>query len=348
MLKQTKLLKAYLNTNQYHDSTIIRAYASAIAKLGTLEDIKVLLDLFLQKPNAYSHTSLLYVIQKRGNVEMAEALVQNCFDDDGLMKEDINSDVFDCLVWLEHPKTKEILIRNLLNPNLDHSGHCSVCTGLLHYDGSTHQELFIKEVEACIGKNFFDGEFVPALVSKIHQPKRDELIGQLYESGSTVTSTDCNGGIVLGLALSEGRGEELFRKVLWDDHWEADDSSTGTGNWTYYGLQYLGITMCNLFDQIKESVDNEHVETPYIVHQLRMFKAMLSRKAYGAVSPFKFVAPDKETYQEIYQHIFAWDDPNTDNSVNSIASRFTQGKLSFYDEERLINRRMEEEILLMK
>lgn len=346
MITQTRHLITYLETSVHPDYSIISSYVNAIERLGTQEDLHMLLDMFLKKPN-YLLSSFLHPIKLKGNIEMANALVARCFSDDLLLKEDVPEEVLDCIHWLEHPQAQEILWRHFHHDKADHYMHRSACLGLLHFDLSAHQETIIQAIEQCIGKNFFS-EFVPALVCKvIDVAKRDELIEQLYESGKTVTSTDCNGGIVLGLALSPGRGEELFRKLFWDEHWEIQGGGTGTDTFAYTGLQYLQITIQDLCRQIQTNVDNgqNYLQT---IHQLRVLKSMLSKRIFSPHSFLKFSPSFTDSLLDVYTSIFSWSTPHKDDSLARLASDLTQGKLNFYKERNELQLKMDQEVLAMK
>lgn len=352
MLTQTQQLQQIFTRSDRTNYAVVTAYVNAVAQLGNQEDLAVVLDLFLADPTDYKRQYLLFVLQSLGNMEVAEALHQKCFEDD-MLKADMPEEVLNCLVWLEYPPTEALLIRNYENKTLDHGGHFSLCMGLLHYDGAPYQEMYIREVEKCIGKGIFDNEFAPALVCKVASPKREELLEKLYHSGKTVTSTDCNGGIVIGLALSGQRGEELFRELLWDERWETYGGGTGTDSKTYTGLEYLGITMSDLYDEILANVANSHVEADYITYQLRVFKSMLGYRLLRGYNPkdwsgrsyLKFVPPPSDRLVDLHQKLFTWSTPHKDDALNGIAHQFSQGKIEFYEEAQQLRRLIKEEVL---
>lgn len=346
MITQTKHLITYLNIASHPDYRIIDSYVRAIDQLGTLEDLQTLLELFLQQPDNYQYASLLIPIKKRGNISMANMLVEHCLDN-CLLKEGISENVLDCLVWLKHPQAEEILWRHFHYEKSDYAMHCSACIGLLHFDLSANQEVIIRAIEKCIGNNLFD-EFVPALVCKVtNVTKRDELVERLYESGNTVTSTDCNGGIVLGLALSSGKGETLFRKLFWDEHWEIQGGGTGTDTWAYTGLQYLQISIQDLCRQIQKNIDNQQSDEQTI-HQLRVLKSMLSWRTSRPHSLLQFSPSFTDSLLNIYTSIFSWSSPHKDDSLAGLASKLTQGELNFYSERDQLQLKMDQEVLAMK
>lgn len=346
MITQTRHLITYLNTASHPESSVILSYVRAIDALGTQEDVQLLLDLFLQQPDFY-RSSLLHPIKRQGTQAMAESLVAHCFNDKGLLKEDIPEDVLDCITWLNHPQAEEILWRHFHYEKADHSMHFSACIGLLHFDLSAHQDTIVQAIEQCIGKSLFD-EFVPTLVCKVNDAhKRDELIEQLYESGNTVTSTDCNGGIVLGLALSSGKGEAYFKKLFWDEHWEIQGGGTGTDSCAYTGLQYLQISMQDLCRQIQANIDGGQ-DDKQTIHQLRVLKSMLSYRVSRSYSWLKFSPIFTDSLLNVYSSIFSWSTPHKDDSLAGLASSLTQGKLNFYRVRDELQLKMNQEVLAMK
>ncbi|WP_299456145.1 hypothetical protein [uncultured Microscilla sp.] len=344
MITQTRRLITYLKISGHPQNSIISSYVKAIDQLGSQEDLQVLLDLFLKQPDNYKYTDLLYAIKRRGNKAMANALVKHCFDDQLLLKKGITEEVLDCITWLEHPQAEAILWRHFHHKKTDYSIHQAACIGLLHFDLSAHQGVILKAIEACIGKNLFD-EFVPALVCKVTDvAKRDELVERLYESGSTVTSTDCNGGIVLGLALSSGRGEELFKKLFWDEYWEVQGGGTGTNTFAYTGLQYLQITIQDLCRQIQADIDSGQ-DDQQTIHQLRVLRAMLSCRMRRPYSLLKFSPVFTDSLLNVYASVFSWSTPHKDDSLAGLASKLTQGKFNFYKEKIELQLKIDKEIL---
>ncbi|EAY31262.1 hypothetical protein [Microscilla marina] len=343
MITQTQHLITYLKTSVHPQNSIISSYAKAIEQLGDQEDLQALLELFLQQADNYKYQALLSPIKRRGNKAMADALVEHCFDH-FLLKEGITEKVLDCITWLKHPQAEEILWRHFHHEKANYSMHQAACIGLLHFDLSAHQGVILKAIEACVGKNIFD-EFVPALVCKITDiAKRNELAERLYESGCTITSTDCNGGIVLGLALSPGRGEELFKKLFWDEYWEVQGGGTGTDTFAYTGLQYLQITIQDLCKQIQADIDNGQ-DDQQTIHQLRVLRSMLSCRIRRSYSLLKFSPVFTDSLLNVYASVFSWSTPHKNDSLAGLASKLTQGKFNFYKEKTELQLKVDKEIL---
>lgn len=342
MLGHTKqLFHIFQNTAAKKDYSILRAYCQAIAKRGKTEDAQQLLDIFLQDPTDPYRASLLEPVKLLGNQSMAQELAEGCFENQ-LLRQGIHEDVLETIVWLEYEEAESLLIHQFQQEKQDYYHDQSTCIGLLHYACTSYQDIILTEIEKCYDQNLFR-EFVPALVCKLPQEKQAEVLDRLYEMGNTVVSTDCNAGIIVGFALSGEKGRKLFQKVFWNKQWETYGGGTGTDYWAYIALEYLGVSLKFLYDQIKYSVKTQR-EPEFIIHQLRVMKSMLRHKV-GHTCPFKFLKPLNESYQEIFDYFFAWSTPEKDDSIAGLSRHFTHGELSFHEEERLLRMRMEQEIL---
>jgi hypothetical protein len=121
-------------------------------------------------------------------------------------------------------------------PGADWGAHASAVDGLLNLPCDSIRDGIRAEVERCYGRNLFP-EYVPALAFKTGDPT---LLEGIWTLGSTTASTDCNGGIILGIALYGEAGRPYFRRLMWDPYWEADSTATGSLGALYAGLQCLG------------------------------------------------------------------------------------------------------------
>jgi hypothetical protein len=54
-------------------------------------------------------------------------------------------------------------------------------------------------------------------------------LGRLVEWGEGAASTDCNGGLILGIALpGDDSARAAFSLLLWNPRWEAYGGGTGS------------------------------------------------------------------------------------------------------------------------
>lgn len=121
----------------------------------------------------------------------------------------------------------------------DHATNRSACFGLVHLPCAGREGAIADAIRACHGRNLF-GEFTPMLAAKLGD---DALLEPLIAPGAP-TSTDCLGGVLLGLALVGAR--ERFESVLFDPHWEATDTGTGNLGCTWPAVRVLGLSLCAL------------------------------------------------------------------------------------------------------
>jgi hypothetical protein len=178
------------------------------------------------------------------------------------------------------------------------------------------------------------------LVSKIQNPSK--ILPQLYQLGSTVCSTDCNAGIILGFALSGNKGEAYFRQVLFEPWWETYSSATGTVYWTYVGMVSLGIRFADLYQPIKKK--SSKIDLTY---QLTVLYHLLNIKINAqGIFPLKFIdLSQMESYISIYRQLFQWENPNQRNNIIDLAKTVNLDE-KFYNLEQLITHKIGEELIL--
>ena len=73
---------------------------------------------------------------------------------------------------------------------------------------------------------------------------------------------------------------------------------------------------------------------------------MLRHRIDQNILPLKFIKATKESFLDIYQQIFTWSDQDKDDSINGLSRDYVKDEFSFYEEERLIKIKMEQEIFL--
>lgn len=236
-----------------------------------------------------------------GNQETAERIFHECFDQEKL-KENMPENLLYCLGYLEYEPALPILMKYMKENHWYLS--TEACLGLVHLSCKGYEDVILQEIQSCMGKPLFN-EFIPVLSFKI-----DEL----YQWGSMKASTDCNAGILLGIALYGEKTRGLYKKILWDEHWEADSPSTGTRYWTYIGMQYLQISFRELYEEIKENIQRS-CESNALEYQLNVLHALLECKISDHHMPIKFGCLVPESYADIYQILFECSGPHKDDSI---------------------------------
>ncbi|HEX2908917.1 MAG TPA: hypothetical protein VHO69_18740 [Phototrophicaceae bacterium] len=269
-------------------------YATLIAQYGGLADALGLLP-HLLKVDELTQECLLLPIAAHGDTAVAQWLVEHCLA--GVSpKPGITSEVLWALGFLGYEPAEALLIEHLTqDKTADYYSLQAVCLGLLHFSCAAYQDVIRREVEACYGQNLFK-EFVPALAYKTGAP---DLLDGIYELGRTTASTDCNGGIFLGIALYGAR--DLFKSVLWDEYWEAGGYGTGTDRWAFVGTQILGLTLAELYQEtFQHNVD----------YRLDIFHRLLAARLHWPLSPLHFVSPPNETCADLWLLLNRWSNPN--------------------------------------
>jgi hypothetical protein len=85
--------------------------------------------------------------------------------------------------------------------------------------------------EALFQNCFTGGELMPGLSEDIlhclgYLGYTEALLEGIFQPGSTTASTDCNGGIILGVALYGAKGLPCFRQIMLSPHWQAGCNKT--------------------------------------------------------------------------------------------------------------------------
>jgi hypothetical protein len=95
-------------------------------------------------------------------------------------------------------------------------------------------------------------------------------------------STDCNGGLILGIALHGDRARAEFTRLLWNPWWEAHDGGTGSDRWAYAGARVLSLNMPELYIDLVAKLKSD-TSTNDKRHCLKTFVALLD---YWASRPW--------------------------------------------------------------
>ncbi len=331
VLPVTKELIEYLDNKEVKkDYRIISSYVYAIITCGSLEDAQKITTYYISRPvNAY-HTDLLSIIKELGDYGCAYKVFDYSFRK-GMLKDEMSEEVLELIGFFQIQEAKPILIHYAFDGK-DYYECRSAIFGLLHFDCSDIQDKIILEIEGIYNKSFFN-EYLPVLVSKLKDPRI--FLEKLYELGSTVASTDCNGGIVLAFALCGELGRPYFRKVLFDPYWETYGSGTGTDKATYQGIKELNIKFVDLYQEIKK-LPSKSREQEYSLHVLFV---MLSHRVADNQLP-------QESLINIYEELYGWKTPNCSDNIIDLCKNYEDLHNKAYQLERAIENKMKEELIL--
>lgn len=283
--------------------------ADFIAKHGSLEDAEVLLKLFLEYAEEYGAECLLEPIMRLGNLDTALSLAAACLNGNQL-KEGVRAGVLHALGFLGFAEVRDVLWDYAQHG--DWSQQLEASLGLLNLPCDGLEKEIAVAIRGCLGRNLFP-EFLPILACKTGDPELPRL---LFDLGQTVASTDCNGGLVFGLALYGELGSPYFDRVLLEPHWEAWGPGTGTGRWTYEGFRHLGRRISDLARVIRAN----HASMPFNrwEFQVRTWVALAECYLRNVLPVLRGVRYPHETAAEIHAAAFEWSSPDRDDSLTGL------------------------------
>ncbi|MEV4512105.1 hypothetical protein AB0K00_24440 [Dactylosporangium sp. NPDC049525] len=277
----------------------VRAAVRAIRRSGDADDASALLPVFLRDPAAGN--ALLPVLACHGDPSTAEAL---------LSVHERNPEVLHAVGYLGHEAAALILWDQVLRGDWD--AQCAAVLGLVHLrcDGiDVGAELRRHE-----GHGLFP-ELLPALAVKTGDPTWAE---RLLDWGTNHASTDCNGGLLLGLALLGDAGREAFDLALWSPTWETWSGSTGTVRWALRGALAAGLSVTDLrgrFDAHVAAATDPHDRTNAVLVLTGVLDCWLDDQWTG----LRAAAPPPETKERAYRLLFEGDD-----ALDEVAERLVR------------------------
>ena len=299
MLHTTMLLKDQLNRDQapWRET---RAAVELITLHGGPDDALALLPLLLQ---CHQHADLLLpLFLGWGTHSLVEQCVQRFFNNVAFDPQTPSS-VLHLLGYFGYePATRALWTHARMQAAFgDYDHHTAACLGLLSLPCSAIQQAIATEIRSYRGKNLFP-ELVPVLAHKTQDP---ELWSFLYELGSTTASTDCNGGLISGIAFYGRLGAPLFERLLWDPYWEAYGGGTGSDRWAYAGLHVLQWPLAEVlhagYEQVLTTTEPRQQE-----HSWQVLLALLNLAIDHPRLWVRGIAYQPLDYAALYRHFFAW------------------------------------------
>ncbi len=328
----TNLLINYLKTDA-PDYAIVSSYVYTIRRLGTQEDVSTLMEYYHQNPTTNHVGYILTLLYDFGTLSDAKELWKHSFKN-GVLKSGHPEEVLHILGYLGLEESRDVLLRYALNSN-DHSLNQNAVLGLIHLDCSNHQSELNKEIEGCYGKSLFS-EFSPSLVCKVSD--QYDILSHFYKLGSSIVSTDCNGGIVLAFSLCGDTGKDFFWRVLWDENWECLGGGTGTDYWTYIAMQNLGISFLDLYNIIRETKTKGALE-----YRLKVFKSLIRYRIIDAPHPIQFIKTSRVSFLDLYKILYGWVDKYISDNIMDLARKVNLDS-DFYRLKILLEFKVREEM----
>lgn len=313
------------------------AAAAAVLRHGSRDDAEALLPLFLETPE--THADLLPVFAQHGDITTAERLMKATLVN-GVRREDVPSEVLQVLGYLGHEAAEQILWHHVVREDGDYYESMDAALGLLHLPCDGLQDQIDAALDLHFGANVFP-EFLPALAVKTGTTA---WLDRLVAWGETGASTDCNGGLILGIALHGEAGRAEFRRLVWNPWWEAGASATGSSRWTYAGARALGIGMAELYGELtahlaSDSGSDSDEETT--VHCFSTFVALLDHWVRRPWLGLRMAPDPEETADELATLLFDWSTPHEDDSLTGLAYRVLDRDSPLIGEVHELERRLE-------
>lgn len=307
LYKQEKEWEPLFTTNE---ATILR--------LGTEEDADAFFTAFLDRPG-WQGEMLLEPVRVLGREKLARRIVQECFQGDQL-REEMSDDILLCLGHMQASQAEALLWPYAAGKLGYHWHGRQACMGLLHLPCENLKQEIEAGVRACYGKNWWASEYLPILAYKTG---KQDLLEGLYQLGSTTASTDCNGGLVLGIALYGETGRSFFQRLLWDPYWEADASATGTAYATALGCRYLQISPLDLYTNLQTLCSQTTPNTAQISHGFALISAMIKLfdTEQDDLLTIKFLPGVQCQIQDMLDHILLPEN-STERGIINLARTF--------------------------
>ncbi|WP_212843070.1 hypothetical protein [Catellatospora sp. IY07-71] len=286
------------------------AIVDVILRHGSSSDARALLAAFLDDPRA--RRRLVPVFARHGDLPTAERLVAVCVDA-GRLREGVPTEVLHAVGYLGYEPAERMLWDHVEGP---YDEAMNACLGLLHLPCRDLRTDIAQALERHFGVNLFP-EFLPVLATKTGDPS---WLDKLVTWGEGGASTDCNGGLILGIALHGGRARTAFTQLLWNPRWEAHGPGTGSDYWAYAGARALGLSMAELYADLVARLESD-ADVDDKRHCLSTFTALLG---YWASRPWLGLrsAPDPaETCDALLDLLFAWSTPHRDDSLIGLAGQ---------------------------
>ncbi|MEU8078723.1 hypothetical protein AB0B31_25180 [Catellatospora citrea] len=286
------------------ESTVV----DVILRHGSLADAQALLPVFVENPEA--RRRLVPIFARHGDASTAGLLLAACTAA-GQLREGVPAEVLHAVGFLGYEPAERMLwdhVEGLYPESMN------ACLGLLHLPCDGLRTEIAQALRRHHGAGLFP-EFLPVLATKTGDPS---WLGRLVQWGEGGASTDCNGGLILGIALHGERARAEFTQLLWNPWWEANGGGTGSDRWAYAGARVLGLSMSDLYAGLSARVRSD-AGTEDKRHCLETFVALLG---YWAGRPWLGLdrAPDPtETCDMLLDLLFEWSTPDRDDSLIGLA-----------------------------
>ncbi|MCB0736863.1 MAG: hypothetical protein KDC92_05060 [Bacteroidetes bacterium] len=300
MLASTQALFRLLSFQEALNHELISVHVKVVCKLGSAIDANAILNWMQEQSNLKYVSHLLPVLTKHGTTKHALELYHLSVVN-GEMKPDAPEELMAYWGKVGLQSAVSLLAATAFNKQSDHYQiKCSVL-GLVHLNTHDYEPKIEAALEACYGRALF-AEYHPALVAKL--PNRVSHFKRMFELGEEIASTDCNGGLLLGFALSGAEGKPWLKRALYSQAWDSFDYGTGTVYASYKAIKFAQIPLLELYHDLA-MVDAQNSQQ--LAYQLGLLLAMLSLRLQDVDHE------PLESVLELYQGLFNQHEAQTRN-----------------------------------
>ncbi|GGJ06131.1 hypothetical protein [Paenibacillus hunanensis] len=326
MIEPTKRLIELFRSEVPLDSSIIQSYCDVIASSGDADDAKVLLEWYKKHAEDWQYVPILQVVMRCGDMELAAELYAYSFEQ-GRLRENAPDGILHILAYMGYPLPSEYIVDCVVSNDQD------ACLALLHMPYDHHYSRIVELFDQMYGQALFP-ELLPALC--VQWAPEEQMVPKLLAWGKQA-SIDCNGGLVLGIAMYGPAQKDQIKQILWDTDWELYSNGTGGHWWAYMSMPLVELTFAELIQDLKhafglkDKVDRDDQER--IVrnggqaadasdpskrsaeHCFDVLHSLLQLQLEHVPHPLRYVTPNRESMIDLYQQLFAWSTPHVDDSI---------------------------------
>ncbi|MEV8031692.1 hypothetical protein [Streptomyces sp. NPDC086182] len=292
-----------------------------VLRYGSRSDVEALLPVFLDDPGA--REKLVPIFARHGDVGVAERLLEAGVEA-GRLRDGVPTGVLHAVGYLGCESAERMLWEHVERPHYDHHERprydhheaMDACLGLLHLPCQGLRTEIAEALERHVGSGLFP-EFLPILATKTGDPS---WLGRLVEWGESGASTDCNGGLILGIAAHGDAARAEFNRLLWNPRWQAYGGGTGSDRWAYAGARLLGLGMPELYAELVARLNSDE-STDGKRHCVETFSALLSHRVERSWTGLRTAPEPDESGDALCDLLFEWSSPHEDDSLIGLAGR---------------------------
>ncbi|MGV9313620.1 hypothetical protein ACWDR0_15735 [Streptomyces sp. NPDC003691] len=281
-----------------------------VLRHGSRSDAEALLPVFLDDPGARER--LVPVFARHGDTSIAERLLEAAVEG-GRLRDGMPTGVLRAVGYLGYEPAERMLWEHVEGP---YDQSADACLGLLHLSCRGLRAEIAEALEGYEGSHLF-AEFLPVLATKTGDPS---WLGRLVAWGEDGASTDCNGGLILGIALHGDPARAAFDRLLWNPRWEAHGGGTGSDYWAYAGARVLGLGMPELYAGLVRRLSADTGSTGKR-HCLSTFIALLGHWGERGWLGLRTASDPDESADALCSLLFEWSTPHEDDSLTGLAGR---------------------------